>query len=118
MRVVLLTEQEIADLVERSAEAVARRLLAQVLPPYSQTCLPAGVSKRAFLTACAAGCPHRAEGRTRFVERSDWARWGERHRPSRAPHPIEVSAHPPPANGLDPHVLLDIATRSRQTRKT
>lgn len=109
-----VTADQLDAMLERAARRGAEQALAALLPPFSQTSPPAGVSSRAFLAACRAGCPHTRRGRTLLVERSAWQTWTATH-VRRAPQAVRVSAHPAPANEptLDLAALLNEALRGR-----
>ena len=107
-----VTAEQLDTMLERAARRGAEQALAAVLPPFSQTSLPPGVSARAFLAACRDGLEHTKRGRTLLVERSAWKTW-EAARPLRAPHAIRVTRNPTPANTLDPDALLNEATRGK-----
>lgn len=112
VQIVTLTADALEQLLGRAARLGAQEALAHVLPPYSQHALPPGVSRRTFLEACRVGCPHRRQGRVRFVERAEWESWQGRTAVNRGPVTVDVAKHPPPSNDdIDIDALVDKSRR-------
>lgn len=79
-------------------EVLAEMLTAPAGPEfYSQTCLPPGMSRRAFLDAIRRGeLPARASGKARLVARADYQAFVAKALPVR----VRVAKQPIPANDV------------------